>query len=146
MTMTGMTGYASAGRSYIAVSDAGGALRDLSPWAERIGPLGRQLAAADVTGVNDPAARTTAGAETAQELVIAGRWDDTPAVGPDATLAGIVGRAVLVQYGPAGNGAGQRRISGQFVCLSYRVSSRAGEPVRFEALFRQDGPVTLDAW
>ena len=146
MTMTGMTGYASAGRSYIAVADAGGALRDLSPWAERIGPLGRQLAAVDVTGVNDTAARTAAGAETAQELVIAGRWDDTPAIGPGATLAGIVGRSVMVQYGPAGNGTGQRRIGGRFVCLSYRVSSKAGEPVRFEAAFRQDGAVTLDVW
>ena len=146
MTMAGMTGYASAGRSYIAVADAGGTLRDLSAWAERIGPLGRQLAAVDVTGVNDTAARTAAGSETAQELVIAGRWDDTPGIGPDATLAGIVGRSALVEYGPAGKGAGRRRIGGRFVCLSYRVCSKAGEAVRFEAVFRQDGAVTLDVW
>ena len=36
--------------------------------------------------------------------------------------------------------------AGRFVRLSYRAQSRAGEPVRFEAVFRQDGPVTLDAW
>ena len=140
------TGYASTGRSYIAVADAAGALRDLSAWVERIGPLGRAVAAVDVAGVNDPAARTAAGPETAQEFSIAGRWDDTPEIGPDATLAGIVGRSVAVQYGPAGRAPGQRRISGQFLCRSYRVSSKAGEPVRFEAVFRQDGAVTLGIW
>ena len=140
------TGYASAGRSYIAVADAGGALRDLSPWVERIGPLGRVVSGVDVAGVNDAAARTAAGPETAQEFSIVGRWDDTPEIGPDATLAGIVGRSAAVQYGPAGRAAGQRRISGQFLCLSYRVSSKAGEPVRFEAVFRQDGAVTLGVW
>ena len=140
------TGYVSTSRSYIAVADADGVLRDLSPWVERIGPLGRAVSAVDVTGVNDAAARTAAGPEPAQEFVIAGRWDDTPAIGPDATLSGIVGRTAAVQYGPAGNAPGQRRISGRFRCLSYQVSSRAGEPVRFEAVFRQDGAVTLGVW
>lgn len=144
MTLT--TGYASASRSYIAVADAAGVLRDLSPWVERIGLLGRAVSAVDVTGVNDAAARTAAGPEPAQEFVITGRWDDTPTIGPDATLSGIVGRTTAVQYGPAGSAPGQRRISGQFLCLSYRVSSKAGEPVRFEAAFRQDGAVTLGVW
>ena len=141
-----MTGYASAGRSYVAVADANGTLRDLSPWMERVGPLGLSLTGRDVTGVNDTAARAAAGPETAQEFTLSGRWDDAPTVGPDAVLSGIVGRSVTVQYGPAGNAKGQRRVSGKFVCLSYRISSRAGEPVRFEATFRQNGPVTLGAW
>ena len=141
-----MTGYASTGRSYVAVADAAGAMRDLSPWVERVGPLGRELSGRDVTGVNDGAARTAAGSETAQEFVLSGRWDDTPGMGPDAALSGVVGRSVTVEYGPAGNGTGQRKVSGKFVCLSYRISSRAGEPVRFEARFRQDGPATLGTW
>ncbi len=141
-----MTGYASAGYSYVAVEDAGGALRDLSPWVERVGPLGRELAAHDVTGVNDTAARTAAGSEVAQAFTLSGRWDDTPGIGPDAVLSGVVGRAVRVEYGPAGNAPGQRRVSGRFACLSYRISSKTGEPVRFEATFRQDGPVELGVW
>ena len=141
-----MTGYASAGYSYVAVEDAGGALRDLSPWVERVGPLGRELAAHDVTGVNDAAARTVAGPEAAQAFTLSGRWDDTPGIGPDAVLSGVVGRAVRVEYGPVGSASGQRRVSGRFVCLSYRISSKAGEPVRFEAAFRQDGPVELGVW
>ena len=141
-----MTGYSSAGRSYVAMADAGGVTRDLSPWVERVGPLGRELSPRDATGVNDGAPRTAAGTEIAQEFTLSGRWDDTPGIGPDAVLSGIVGRTVAVEYGPAGNGPGQRRVSGGFVCLSYRISSAAGEPVRFEARFRQDGPVELGTW
>ena len=141
-----MTGYASTGRSYVAVADADGVMRDLSAWVERVGPLGRELSGRDVTGVNDAAARTAAGPEAAQEFTLSGRWDDTPGIGPDAVLSGIVGRSVRVDYGPVGSGAGQRRVSGSFVCLSYRISSRAGEPVRFEARFRQDGPAELGVW
>ena len=141
-----MTGYASTGRGYVAVADAGGTMRDLSAWVEGVGPLGQALVARDVTGVNDTAARTTAGPASAQEFTVEGRWDDTPNIGPDAVLSSVVGRPVAVEYGPVGNAPGQRRVSGTFVCLSYRISSRVGEPVRFEATFRQDGPVTLGVW
>ena len=141
-----MTGYASAGRSYVTVADAGGTLRDLSSWVERVGPLGQAFASQDVTGVNDTAARTVAGPAAAQEFTLSGRWDDTPGIGPDAVLSGVVGRSVAVEYGPVGSASGQRRVSGMFVCLSYRISSLAGEPVRFEATFRQDGPVELGVW
>ena len=141
-----MTGYSSAGRSYVAVEDGGGVMRDLSPWVERIGPLGRELTARDTSGVNDGAPRTVAGTETAQEFTLSGRWDDTPGIGPDVVLSRIVGRTVAVEYGPAGSGPGQRRAFGRFVCLSYRISSAAGEPVRFEARFRQDGPAELGTW
>ncbi len=141
-----MTGYASTGRSYVAVADAGGTLRDLSPWVERAGPLGLEFAGRDVTGVNDTAARTVAGPPAAQEFTVSGRWDDAPDIGPDAVLSGVVGRSVAVEYGPVGNAPDQRRVSGTFVCLSYRISSRSGEPVRFEATFRQDGPVELGVW
>ena len=141
-----MTGYASTGRSYVALADAGGVMRDLSPWVERVGPLGRELSGRDVTGVNDTAARTAAGPEAAQEFILSGQWDDTLGIGPDAVLSSILGRSVKVEYGPAGNGPGMRRVSGRFVCLSYRISSRAGEPVRFEARFRQDGPTELGTW
>lgn len=141
-----MTGYASAGRSYVAVADAGGTMRDLSPWADSIGPLGKAFTGRDVTGVNDAAARTAAGPAVAQEFTLSGRWDDTPGVGPDAVLAGIVGLSVSVEYGPVGSAPGQRRVSGTFLCLSYRISSRTAEFVRFEATFRQDGPVELGVW
>ncbi len=82
-----MAGYNSASRSYVAVADADGVMRDLSPWVERIGPLGRAVLGLDTTGLNDAAGRTTAGSEATQEFTIAGRWDDASGIGPDAVLA-----------------------------------------------------------
>ena len=121
-------------------------MRDLSSWIEEVGPVGKSISALDVTGVNDASARTAAGPASAQEFTVSGRWDDAPHIGPDAVLSGVVGRSVAVEYGPVGNAPGQRRVSGTFVCLSYRIGSRIGKPVRFEATFRQDGPVTLGVW
>ena len=95
-----VTGYTRANRSYLAVSDAGDVMRDLSPWVERVSPLGRRVDGLDVTGFNDTGVRTVAGSEAAQEFNIAGRWDDAPLIGPDAVLADIVGRNVTVDYGP----------------------------------------------
>ena len=37
-------------------------------------------------------------------------------------------------------------MAGKFVCLSYRITGKAGEPVRFEAHFRQDGPAAPGVW
>ena len=140
-----------AGRSYIEVDDINGIARNLSPYVEAVEPLGRTVAALDVTGLNDSSRHLAAGLEPAQEFTLLGLFDDTPVTGPDAVLAGIVGQVVTVSYGPAGKGAGQRRITGEFLCLGYRVGgsvsdgSRVGL-VRFTARFQQSGLVTLGVW
>ena len=141
-----MAKYPMAGHSYIEVDDAGGLPRNLSPYIAEIEPLGRAVSGVDVTGLKDAAQRTGAGPETAQEFALYGFFDDTPVSGPDATLAGIVGRIGTVSYGPAGNLAGQRKISGEFLCLSYQVFGRGDGPVRFQARFRQSGPVVFGVW
>ena len=141
-----MVGYPATGCGYLALTDSEGATQDLSPWVERVGPLGRAVSGHDAAGLNDAASRTMAGPEAAQEFAVAGRWDGTPGIGPDAVLCSLVGRTTTVDYGPVGRSAGQRRITGRFVCLSYRVVSQAGQPVRFEAAFRQDGPVSMEVW
>ena len=140
-----------AGNSYIEIDDSGGTTRNLSAWVEEVEPLGRQVSAVDVTALNDTSRQVVKGVEPVQEFTLRGLFDDTPVTGPDAVLAGIVGTVVTVAYGPAGNAAGQRKISGQFLCLSYQVGGRAEEgrnpgPVRFTARFRQSGPVTLAIW
>ena len=140
-----------AGNSYIEIDDSGGTPRNLSAWVEEVDPLGRQVSAVDVTALNDTSRQVAPGVEPVQEFTLRGLFDDTPVTGPDAVLAGIVGRVVTVAYGPAGNAAGQRKISGQFLCLSYQVGGRAEEGrnpglVRFTTRFRQSGPVTLGTW
>ena len=112
----------------------------------KIGPLGTAVGWLDVTGLSDPAQRVIAGTRTAQELVLRGLFDDKTVEGPDAVLSGVVGQVVTVSYGPAGSATGQRRITAEFLCLSYRVTSRTGDKVRFEARFLQDGAATLGLW
>jgi hypothetical protein len=141
-----MSKYPAAGSSYIEVDDPGGTPRDLSPYVDEIGPLGLETSFLDVTGLNDAAQRVIPGVQPAQELVLRGAFDDTAGTGPDAVLASLVGLAGTVSYGPAGNAPGQRRIYGQFLCLSYRVISKVGQQVRFEARLKQDGPVTEGTW
>ena len=141
-----MAKYQSSGNSRIVVEDREGVARDLSPFVEEVGPVGVAVRWLDVTGLSDPAQRVIAGAMEAQELIVRGLFDDTAVGGPDVVLAGVVGKVVTVSYGPAGSGAGQRRISGEFLCLSYRMVSRVGKKVRFEARFVQDGEATAGAW
>ena len=141
-----MAKYWVAGSSRIVVKDRNGVPRDLSAYVEDIEPWGMSVAYLDVTGMNDAGQRVIPGKQAAQELVVRGVFDDTAESGPDAVLPGIVGQVVTASYGPAGIEPGQRRITGDFLCLAYRVVSRLGHKVRFEARFIQDGGATLDTW
>ena len=141
-----MAKYQSSGSSRVWVDDAEGIPRDLSPYVEEVGPLGTAVGWLDVTGLSDPAQRVIAGTRAAQEMVLRGLFDDKAVDGPDAVLAGVVGEVVTVSYGPAGSATGLRQISAEFLCLSYRITSRTGDKVRFEARFLQDGGATLGAW
>ena len=152
-----MAKYPVAGHSYIEVDDAAGVPRNLSPYVDEIEPLGRQVSFFDVTGLNDRAQQVIAGVEPSQEFSLYGLFDNIPVVGPDATLPGIVGKIGTVSYGPAGNDTGKRKVTGEFLCLSYQIigkldlsmGSRGGgadNPVRFTARFRQSGSVTVTVW
>ena len=141
-----MAKYPVAGNSYIEVDDSGGTPRNLSAYIEEIGPLGEEASFLDVTGLNDTAQRVISGVGSGQELVLRGAFDDTATTGPDAVLSGIVGKTGTVSYGPAGNSSGLRKITGEFLCLSYRVISKVGDQVRFEARFKQDNAITLTTW
>ena len=141
-----MAKYPVAGNSYIEIDDAGGTPRNLSAYVDEIEPLGREISFLDVTGLNDAAQRIIAGPQLGQEFALRGVFDDTATTGPDAVLSGIVGSIATGSYGPAGNSSGQRRITGEFLCLSYRVISRVKHQVRFTARFRQEDSVSLNTW
>jgi hypothetical protein len=138
--------YPVAGNSYIEVDDSGGTPRNMSAYVDEIGPLGQEVSFLHVTGLNDTAQRVIPGVEPGQELVLRGAFDDTSTTGADAVLSGIVGKTVTVSYGPAGSSSGQRKMTGEFLCLSYRVISKLGDQVRFEARFKQDNAITLTTW
>ena len=141
-----MSKYPMAGHSCLEIADAAGVPRNLAACISEIEPLGRATSWVEVTGLNDAAREFQPGLELPQEFAIYGFFDDTAVSGPDAVLAGIVGQIREVSYGPAGRLPGQRKISGQFLCLSYQVFGRIDGPVRFAARFRQTGPVSLGVW
>ena len=120
--------------------------RDLSPYVDEIQLLGQKGVFLDVTGLSDTAQRVIAGIQLSQDFLLRGAFDDQTITGPDAVLTGIVGLIGTVSLGPAGNSIGQRRISGEFLCLSYQVASRVNHLVKFEAHFKQDDSISLGSW
>lgn len=134
------------GSSYIEVDDSGGTPRNLSPYVDEIELLGQKVVFLDVTGLSDTAQRVIAGIQLSQDFLLRGAFDDQTITGPDAVLTGIVGQIGTVSLGPAGNGAGQRKISGEFLCLSYQVISRVNHLVKFESRFKQDDNISLGTW
>ncbi|MDA0734364.1 MAG: hypothetical protein O2909_11925 [Chloroflexi bacterium] len=141
-----MAKYPVVGSSYIEVDDSGGTPRVLSPYVDEIEPLGEEVSFLDVTGLNDTARRIISGVQVGQEFLLRGVFDDTASSGPDVVLSGIVGQIGTISYGPAGSGSGRRKVTGEFLCLEYRVISKVGNQVRFEARFKQDDVVALTSW
>jgi hypothetical protein len=141
-----MAKYPVAGNSYVEVDDTGGTPRDLSPYLDEIEPLGPEVSFLDVTGLNDTARQVITGVQSGREFALRGFFDDTATTGPDAVLSGIVGQIGTVSYGPAGNSSGQRKITGEFLCLSYRIISKVNNQVRFEVRFKPDGAVSATIW
>ncbi len=138
--------YPVAGNSYLEVDDSGGTPRNLSAYVDEIEPLGVVVTFLDVTGLNDTAQRVISGVERGQEFLLRGVFDDTATTGPDVVLAGIVGEIGTLSYGPAGNGSGQRKLTGEFLCVGYRAISKVGNQVRFEARFKQDDTMSITTW
>jgi hypothetical protein len=141
-----MAKYPVAGNSYVEVDDTGGTPRNLSPYLEEIEPLGPEVSFLDVTGLNDAAQQVIAGVQSGREFALRGLFDDTATTGPDAVLSGIMGQTVTVSYGPAGNSSGQRKVTGEFLCLSYHIISKVNNQVRFEARFKPDGALSVTTW
>ncbi len=141
-----MTKFQASGNSYIEVDDSQGVPRDLTPFLEEVESPGREVSFLDVTGLADTAQRVIAGVEVGRELVLRGAFDDALTTGPDAVLSPIVGRIGTLSYGPAGRQAGRRKITGEFLCLAYRITSRVGQQVSFEARFRQDNAISITTW
>lgn len=133
-------------RHYIDIDDSGGTARDLSKYVFEVLGLGVTYEPELVTGVDDTGRRVVAGIQASSVFTIRGRFHPRATVGPDAVLSGAVGKVGTVAYGPVGNNTGSRKISGEFFCLSYEVSSLENGDVEFEARFQNDGSVTLGTW
>lgn len=77
-------------------------------------------------------------------ITLSGKWDDTATSGPDVVLSGNVGNdsSVGFEFGPAGNGTGKVKYSGECFVSKYSVSAPLEGVVKFSAALQVTGAVT----
>jgi hypothetical protein len=129
--------------SHLAVEDsAGTTLRTISTFCDSI-EIDRNVGMGDSTTMGSEAKTYLSGLEDAT-LSLSGKWDDTATTGPDVVLAGNVGNDASVgfEFGPAGNGTGKVRYSGECYVSKYNVSAPLEGIVKFTATLQVTGAVT----
>lgn len=134
--------------SYFSLEDSGGAtLRNLSPY----------LTSVDFNQSNDTHDVTAFGAEGHTYIVgltdgtidLAGFYDTTALVGTTTVLQGLLGydgNTMTFNYGPAGNGTGAYKRSGEVVLSTYAESDPVADIVTFKATLKISGSVTVGAF
>lgn len=124
--------------------NAGGTALNFTAYIDTINnPPGKEVAQLDTTTFNDAGGRFIAGIEEAGEYTLVGAFDDTAVTGPDITFSLLVGTLGSFDYYPHGTASGDRRFSGESLCVSYKTSAAVRDRVGFEARFVIDGTVTV---
>ena len=138
--------YAFGRASRFRIADEGGVKRDLSAYITEVSGLPGGRALNEVTALGDSGARFIPAAESVA-FTLRGLFDDAQS-GPDSVLGGLRyhGAPTAFEYAPAGIAAGKARYSGSCWVAAYRLSSRAGEPVSWEATLQVDGGTTRGAY
>ena len=131
-----------AGNTVVLVDDASGTARALTAFIDTVGGLGKQMANLDITSFADSAERIISGIEESGEVTLSGAWSDS-ATGQDAYIPALVGTIQTLAISPAGTGAGARKISGEFLCMSYKMTLEVKGRVGWESRHKLDG--TLNA-
>jgi len=129
--------------SYFAIEDSGATtLRDVGQYCDSI-DFGRETALAKSTtiGLED---ETYLSGLSGATISLAGKWDDAATTGPHAVLNSLVGLDLSVgfEFGPAGNGTGKAKLSGECFLESYATSAPLEDVVKFTASLRITGAVT----
>ena len=127
-----------AGNTVVLVDDATGTARALTAFIDTVGGIGKQTAQLDITSFADAAERIIAGVEESGEVTLAGPWSDS-ATGQDAYLPALVGTINTIAVSPAGTGAGARKITGEFLCTSYKLTLDVKGAARWESHHKLDG-------
>jgi hypothetical protein len=126
------------GNTIVRVDDSLGTIRNLTAFIETVGGIGKGVANLDITSFADSAERIIAGIEESGEVTLSGPWSDS-ATGNDAYLPALVGTIQTLEVNPAGTGAGARKITGEFLCMSYRMILDVKSAVRWESRHKLDG-------
>lgn len=123
--------------SYFAIDNTSGSLTSISAYVDSVDGLPGEVEMADVTAFGDGGHRNIPGLENGS-FTASGSWDPTV----DAILGTRRSATATFEYGPAGNGPGSVRYSGECWITNYTVSSSVGDKVTWSADFQVDGTVT----
>lgn len=126
------------GSTVILVDDFTGSARALTAFIDGASSPGKRVASLEVTSFADSAERFIAGIEESSEVTLSGPWSDS-ATGQDAYLPALVGTIQTLAFSPAGTGAGARKITGEFLCMSYQMNLEVKGAVRWESRHKLDG-------
>ena len=130
--------YKVSGVTVVRVDDFSGTIRALTAFIDTVGGIGKQVGNLDITSFADSAERIIAGIEESGEVTLSGPWSDS-GTGVDAYLPALVGTINTIEVNPAGTGAGARKITGEFLCMSYKMTLGVKDPVRWESRHKLDG-------
>lgn len=138
-----MAKYKVAGLTEVSIDNSAGTLLNMTSYIDTISALGREIAPLEVTTFADSAERFIAGIEVSQEVTIEGPFDDAATTGPDAVFSTLVGTINTIQFAPAGTASGRRKITGEFLFVSYKPNASVKERVSYTLTAKLDG--TLNA-
>lgn len=123
--------------SYFAIDNTNGSVTDISSYVDSVDGLPGEMELADVTAFGDGGHKNIPGLENVS-FTVSGSWD--------ATLDAIMGprrtATASFEYGPAGNGSGSVKYSGECWISNYSVTSEVGDKVSWSADLVVDGTVT----
>ena len=133
--------------SIFLLDDTSANQRDLSPYLTEIAGLPGERELLQQTGIGATGRERDTGLENGM-FRIAGFYDDTATLGPDAVLGPLRTHTAAVdfEYGPKGSTATYVRYKGTCWCRSYTLTSRVGTLVGFVADFEVEGGVTRDTF
>ena len=118
---------------------AGGALEDISAYIDDIGGLPGPRNVNPVTALGDAGVKSIPSLEDVT-ITIAGTYDDTVSVGPDAIFGPLRTATVTLsfEYSPDGT----RTYTGECWITDYTIKSAVGSRVSYSVTLQVDGTVT----
>jgi predicted secreted protein len=129
------------------LDNAAGALQNISTYVDKVS-TSFELDEAETTTFG-ASFRTYITGFAEASIKISGNWDRTF----DVQMAALVEafRASTItsstfQYGPEGNAAGDKRISGECILTNYEVESSVQDQVTWSAEIRPTGTITHDTY
>lgn len=123
--------------THLSVDNVSGTLTDISSYTDSIDGLPGNLDHEDTTAFGDDGTRSIPTLENTT-FSVSGSWD----AALDAILGASRATARTFEFGPAGDGSGAVKYSGECYIQSYTVSTSASGKVSWSASLKVDGTVT----